>query len=250
MPSATRRPRTGWCITPGFEYTAATQTPLGWTTAGPDAAADFTQSYGRTSLYQLAHQSTAPYQVRTYQLLSGLPNGTYTLRAWAQRSGNQPVCELYASGFGGPAERRTAVPAAPDWVRVEVPGIVVSNGQCEIGLRSEGAADAFCALDDVEFLPTAVTAVASAAGELGVEVFPNPLGGQGTLRYTLARPETVQVSLFSLTGQLVRELVPTQRLSAGPQQHPLLLDAAVPPGLYLLRIRHGSQQQVQKIMKY
>jgi hypothetical protein len=165
-------PARGLVYNPGFEYTAATQTPLGWTTvSGTDADADLTRSNGRASLYQLTHQKASAYQVRTFQLLANVPNGTYTLRAWAQRTGSQTTCQLYANGFGGP-ELAATLPVSGTWVQVQVPGIVVSNGQCEIGLRSNAGAGESASLDDVEFVAStgvasfSVDGVASAA-EMG-----------------------------------------------------------------------------------
>ena len=143
-------PARGLVDNPGFEYTGPTATPLGWSTAG-DADAGFTQAPGAGGYYQLTHQKTAAYQVRTYQLLTAVPNGTYTLRAQAQSSGGQTQCQLYANGFGG-AEIATTLPTSATWVPVQVSGIVVRNGQCEIGLRSTAGAGQTARLDDVELV--------------------------------------------------------------------------------------------------
>ena len=146
-------PATGRVANPGFEFTGPGQTPLGWSTASTtgDADADFTQAPGVAGLYQLTHQKAAAYQVRTYQLLTNVPNGTYTLRARAQSSGGQTQCQLYASNFGGP-ELATTLPTSATWTEVVVNSIVVSNGQCEIGLRSTAGAGQTARLDEVEFV--------------------------------------------------------------------------------------------------
>ncbi|MDQ2770010.1 MAG: arabinogalactan endo-1,4-beta-galactosidase, partial [Bacteroidota bacterium] len=147
-------PATGPVANPGFEFTGPTQTPPGWSTASTtgDADADFTQAPGFAGSYQLTQQKATAYAVRTYQLLTGLPNGSYTLRARAQSSGGQTQCQLYASNFGG-TELATTLPTSAAWVPVEVAGIVVSNGQCEIGLRSVAGAGQTARLDDVELAP-------------------------------------------------------------------------------------------------
>ena len=247
-------PSDGLVYNPGFEYTAATQTPLGWSTtaATGDTDADFTLNYGRVSTYQLAHQKATAYQVRTFQLLPAVPNGTYTLRVWAQNSGGQNVCQLYANGFGG-AEQNVNIPATNgSWVQIQVPNIVVTNGQCEVGLRSDGNANDHCSFDDVEFVANQATAATPAAGAntIGAQVFPNPASSQCTVSYTLARTETVQLTLRSLTGQQVLALPPAQLLAAGPHTVVIPLGSALAPGLYLLTISHGGQQTMQKIVKY
>ncbi|MDO7851739.1 glycosyl hydrolase 53 family protein [Hymenobacter convexus] len=241
-------PAPGLVYNPGFEYTAATQTPLGWTTvSSADADADLTQNYGRASLYQLGHQKATAYQVRTYQLLSNVPNGTYTLRAWAQSTGGQTTCQLYANGFGG-TELATTLPTASNWVQVQVPGIVVTNGQCEIGLRSNAGANQSASLDDVEFVATTTTATAAATSQLAAQVFPNPTAGLRTLAFSLPRAETVQVALYSLTGQLVRVVAGPQRLAQGPQ----LVRWEAPglaSGTYFLKITHGDLTEVVKVVQ-
>jgi arabinogalactan endo-1,4-beta-galactosidase len=245
-------PTDGLVYNPGFEYTAATQTPLGWSTASAtgDGDADLTQNYGQASTFQLAHQKATAYQVRTYQLLSNVPNGTYTLRAWAQSSGGQTVCQLYANGFGGTEQNANISNTSGNWVRVLVPNIVVTNGQCEIGLRSNANANETASLDDVEFVPSQTTATkASAANAIVVQVFPNPTSSQCSISYTLARPETVQLSLHNLTGQQVLAL-PAQPQTAGPHTEALQLGDIFAPGVYLLKISHDGQQAVQKIVKF
>ena len=246
-------PSDGLVYNPGFEYTAATQAPLGWsTTSSSDADADATQNYGYASLFQLAHQKPAgtAYQVRTYQLLSNLPNGTYTLRAWAQSSGGQTTCQLYANGFGGAEQNANITNTNGSWARIQVPGIVITNGQCEIGLRSDAHAGETASLDDVEFVPSQATAtLASAANTIDFQAFPNPASMQFAVTYSLARAETVQLSLHDLTGRAVLTL-PAQAQAAGPHTEPVSLGSTLAPGVYLIKISHGDQQAIQKIVKY
>ena len=238
-------PSTGLVYNPGFEYTAASQTALGWTTDAPtgDTDADFTQNYGRASNLNLTHEKAASYQVRTYQMLSNVPNGTYTLRAWVLNSGGQNVCQLYATPAGSP-EQNVAVPATSgNWVQVQVPGVTVANGQCEIGLRSNANAGNACSLDDVEFVLTQATAVRTAAlaDKLNLAVFPNPAAGPLSVSFELERGETVQVCLYSLMGQLLRTVGPAQRLGGGA--HTLVVDPSgtLGPGTYLLALTHGGR---------
>ena len=244
-------PAPGLVYNPGFEYTGATQTPLGWSTAAPtgDTDADYTEAGGNASPFRLSHYKATAYQVRTFQLLTSVPNGTYTLRAWAKSSGGQTQCQLYASGFGG-AEIASSVPAAASWVQVQVPGITVANGQCEIGLRSNSPAGGWANLDDVELVNTTATAttLGTAAPGFTAQVFPNPAAGPRTVVLTLAHPETVQLSLYSLTGQLVRVLAGPQLLPSGT--HTVAFETTgVAPGTYLLKIRHGDQLKMHKIVQ-
>ena len=245
-------PAPGLVYNPGFEYTGATQNPLGWSTASPtggDYDADLTQAYGRASAYQLGHQKATAYQVRTYQLLANVPSGTYTLRAWAQSSGGQTTCQLYANSFGG-NELATTLPTTSTWTPVQVPGIVVTNGQCEIGLRSNALGGQTASLDDVEFIATAVTATGAGADQPGftADVFPNPAPGVRTLTLTLTHDEKVQLSILSLTGQLVKTVFEPRVLSAG-KQHFILEANDLAAGTYLLQITHGERVAVRKLVQ-
>ncbi len=157
-------PAPGLGYNPGFEYTGAAPAPLGWSTASTaDADADYTEGGSvHTGFFRLTHYEATAYQVRTYQLLSNLPNGTYTLSGWVASGGGQNTCQFYANGFGGP-EKFVDVPKSAGFTQLRLPGIVVTNGQCEIGLRSDANAGNYCSLDDVAFATGAALATAPAA---------------------------------------------------------------------------------------
>lgn len=245
-------PAPGLVYNPGFEYTGATQNPLGWSTASVtsgDYDADLTQAYGRASSYQLGHQKATAYQVRTYQFLNNVPNGTYTLRAWAQSSGGQTTCQLYANSFGG-NELAATLPTTSTWTPVQVTGIVVTNGQCEIGLRSNALGGQTASLDDVEFVATALTATTTGADQPGftADVYPNPSSGPRTLSLTLIHDEKVQLSILSLTGQLVRTIAEPRALTAGKQVISFKTNN-LGTGTYLLKITHGETVAVRKLVQ-
>ncbi|MVN78735.1 T9SS type A sorting domain-containing protein [Hymenobacter sp. HMF4947] len=235
---------------PGFEYTAATQNPLGWTTTSTaDADADKTEPGGRpgqVGQFQFTHYKATAYQVTTSQVISNLPNGTYTLRAWVQSGGGQTTCQLY--GRSGTAERTLAVPTGT-WTQVSVPGIVVANGQCEIGLRSVGAAGNYCNLDDVELVSTAL-ATTPAAAALATQLFPNPGTGPATLAYTLGSASPVRVELYSLTGQLVQVLADLPAQTAGRHELALPVASTLPTGSYLVRIDCGGTRSALRFTKW
>jgi hypothetical protein len=92
--------------------------------------------------------SSSPYQVATYQAVSGLSNGLYTVRAWVKGSGGQ---QLYVKNFGGP--QRTAYLTASDSFREVVIGNVnVTNGYAEVGFWTDDPAGGqWLIADDVSF---------------------------------------------------------------------------------------------------
>ncbi len=232
---------------PGFEYTAATPTPLGWSTAST-ADADYTEYGGHGGQFRLTHYKATAYQVRTYQALTNLPNGTYTLRAWVRNGGGQTTCQLYAQASGAP-EQALPLPVVADWTQVQVPGIVVTNGQCEIGLRSVANAGNYCSLDDVELVAAGALATTPAAAPAALQLYPNPTAGAISINYTLAQPSAVRVALYSLTGQLVRTLAEVPAAAAGPHTLPGASLDGLPQGVYLVQVRSAGFTSTQRLVK-
>lgn len=232
---------------PGFEYTAATQNPLGWaTTSTADADADKTEGPGHSGQFQLTHYKATAYSVTTSQVISNLPNGTYTLRAWVQSGGGQTTCQLY--GRSGTVEQARAVPTGT-WQQLSVPGIVVANGQCEIGLRSVAGAGNYCNLDEVELVATvlATTPAASLAG--APQLYPNPAAGPLALAYALVRPAAVHVALLSLTGQHLRTLASLPLAPAGPHRLALGTLDGLPAGVYLVQLTADGYTSTQRLVQ-
>ncbi|GAA0990881.1 glycosyl hydrolase 53 family protein [Acrocarpospora macrocephala] len=125
----------------------------GWSTTGT-AAADFHEAGGHSGSYRLSHWSSSAYTVETWQFLSGIVNGTYTLRAWV-RAGTASQSWISLKNCGG-AERRTYVPVSGDWLRIAVTQ-TVTNSQCTISLNSSAAAGGWANFDDVSFASGSAT---------------------------------------------------------------------------------------------
>ena len=111
---------------PGFEASAAaTQTPTGWiswASAAGNYAADCTEAGSQSGSYQLSHWMTTAYQASTYQIKTGLANGTYTPRAWAKSSGGQAANQLCTKHFGG-VEKDRALPVTNTWTQIQITDI-------------------------------------------------------------------------------------------------------------------------------
>ena len=249
MPTAPVPPASGANVltNPGFEANnAATQTPTGWTSwanTTANYAADKTEAGGQASTYRLTHWLGSAYQVSTYQVKNGLPNGSYTLRAWVQSSGGQTACQLYAKNFGG-AEKNVNLPVTSTWAQVQITGIQVTNGQCEVGLWSDANANNWCNLDNVELFSTTVTAnraTATAASAAARQPYPNP----ATDRLTLLLPPGVaeaMATIYSLTGTLLLR----QPLRAAT---PSVDVSRLPAGLYQVQLESKGHSEMQKFVK-
>ena len=98
----------------------ATNPPEGWTTSN---GADVTSTHTGNFAWQLSAASSVDQQI------ASLPNGTYTLSAWAKGTATGT---LYAKGFGG-ADQSISVSAGSSFTKLSLAGIAVTNGTCEVG---------------------------------------------------------------------------------------------------------------------
>jgi hypothetical protein len=81
-----------------------------------------------------------------------------------------------------------------------------------------------------------------------VEVFPNPTSGVLTLNYQLREPARVDLALYSVLGRRVKSFsAHSGPRTAGAQRANLPFDADTPNGLYLLKLRIGTEERVFKV---
>jgi hypothetical protein len=72
------------------------------------------------------------------------------------------------------------------------------------------------------------------------QIYPNPFNGKAVIRYGLAKSGDVNLSVFDLSGRLVRTL---QEGEAAPGRYSLTWDAAgLPSGVYVVRLEAGGNQ--------
>ena len=149
----------------------------------------------------------------------------------------------------GAAEQNLTLPVASTWTQVSVPGLVVTNGQCEIGLRSVASAGNYCSLDDVELVQTALATTPAAGPATAMQLFPNPTAGSLSLSYTLTRPAAVQVALYNLVGQRVRTLAEVPAAVVGAHSVALGSIADLAPGIYLVQLTCEGITSSQRLVK-
>ncbi|EES72540.1 MULTISPECIES: glycoside hydrolase family 53 protein [Paenibacillus] len=142
---------------PSFEADGWTTTPTAWNRWAANTAsyqAIKVENNGVTGSYKLTHWLDTAYEASTYQNITGLSNGTYTLSAWVLNSGGQDTVQLYAKNYGG-SERNVDLPVSPEkWVKVKIENIQVTNGRIEIGVYSKANANNWMNLDHVKLYKT------------------------------------------------------------------------------------------------
>jgi len=263
VPSTGGTPELALSQNPSFEDDhAAVQSPVGWQTwwgvAGTDADADYTEPTGggHTGTYHGTHRKNSPYEVYTYQMVSNLPTGLYTLRGWVKSSGAQTYAILLAKNYGGEqvgvdASVATVGGEGGAWRYVEVPNIQVTNGQCEIGAYSVAPAGAWFYFDDVTLVSqgAGVSRNAPPATKVPViqpelQLYPNPAHEQVALSRTFAQAGQVQVRLLTVTGKQIAHY--QQQVQPGPNTWTVPTES-VPAGLYILQVQEGQHISSQRV---
>lgn len=234
---------------PGFELDAAeTPNPQKWKKNGNNPETSFTETYNGAhgGQYHLTHyKGNAANEVYTYQLITGLPNGAYQLKAWIKNTGGQTIAQMTAKNFGG-ANLSVNLPKASNWTLLQIPTIQVSNGQCEIGFYSADVASwNYLYADDIQFIKieSTVTAVNDPLAHLSVQIYPNPLTNNTFNVFTPGIESEKNLSIFDVLGRSVY----LQKLPKG-ERYAIDLNAPQLKGIYWLKISTLEGEVIKKLV--
>ncbi|WP_051251438.1 glycosyl hydrolase 53 family protein [Paenibacillus harenae] len=135
---------------PGFESESLTNWTISGAAAGKvDASAANAHSGGHVFNYW----NGSAYAYKLTQTITGLPNGTYELKAWASGGGGEARLQLFAEDFGGDRLSADAVNTGWNaWKQYTVSGIKVTNGQVTVGFDVEAPGDVWGNFDDFELV--------------------------------------------------------------------------------------------------
>jgi hypothetical protein len=111
----------GWTVEPPTKF-AFVQPPQG-SDKNPDGAYEFS-----------TWSQNEAFTVELYQNIKGLDDGKYTLKVYVSSGPNK--VSLFARKCGGADPAPVMIPTQ-SWTPVEVKGIEVVGGSCEVGLRVE-----------------------------------------------------------------------------------------------------------------
>ena len=233
---------------------AAAAAPRQWLTqtgGSTQANASYSESYpnAHTGTYHGTHYRPEAYQIYTYQTITGLINGTYSLSAWVKSTGGQPVAQLRAQNYGG-SSLSTAIPASIDtWVLVTIPSVNVTNGQCEVGIYSQANAGQWLHFDDITLVATtgssAKTALSTSGEAAAVPaLYPNPANDQFTLTTTVSQSAAITVLITDLQGNT---LASYQRKAIAGENKFVIDTNNLANGLYILRTQGGDTPTVQRL---
>jgi hypothetical protein len=236
---------------------AAVWTPRQWSTQtynNTPAYASYSETYGdaHTGAYHGTHYRPNNYEVYTYQTATNLTNGNYTLSAWVRCTGGQAQVQLQAKNYGGAAVAMD-IPATPNqWMQVRIPGIVVSNGTCEIGFYSRANGGQWLHFDDVELvreslatraaLPAATASAITATSK--PTLYPNPATDQVVVTANFAQATAVDLVILDMQGVSVAKF--HQQAVSGDNQFTIRIDN-LPAGIYTLQIKAKQKVSTQRL---
>lgn len=136
-----------------FEFEGvATATPKYWSVwSVNDYDANNTQTgNSHSGSFNGIHYKAIAYEVQTYQTITGLANGNYTVKAWVISHGGQTYCRMEAKDFGG-TNLYYNIPTTGNWTQVTIANINVINHQCTVSFYSKSPGTKYLAFDDVQF---------------------------------------------------------------------------------------------------
>jgi hypothetical protein len=149
-------PGNNYSLNPSFEADRVAMTvPAGWKTwTNLGSAKPFGNSTSgpHTGRWKWQLTYTAAYQASTYQDLTGLPNGSYTLKTWVKSGGGQSVAQVYVKNYGGAEIDYSIKTAIGSWTQISIPNIVVTNGSAQIGVYTSASANKWVNVDDFTFM--------------------------------------------------------------------------------------------------
>lgn len=149
-------PGNNYVLNPNFEADRVAQTAVaGWTSSG-SGFGNISGSHN-PGRWHFHHSNTVAYSATTHQVVTGLPNGTYTVKVWYESSGGQSTARIFARNFGGSQLNANVNTAHSSWTQATISNIAVTNGQCDVGLESVASANQWVDIDDWELTANAVT---------------------------------------------------------------------------------------------
>ncbi|UJF34925.1 glycosyl hydrolase 53 family protein [Paenibacillus hexagrammi] len=124
-----------------------------WTIEGDSNAVKVVSdsANAHNSEYALHYSLNQDMPFTVSQKITGLKNGTYTLKAWSQGGGGENSLKLFANGYGG--KEKTADIVNTGWVQwkhPEITNIEVTNGEITIGVQADGKNGNWGNIDDFE----------------------------------------------------------------------------------------------------
>jgi hypothetical protein len=145
-----------YILNPSFEADRVLQTSLaGWSYSSNVSDSTHMINIKQSTVpgnFSMQHLYDQDYQATTYQDISNIPNGTYTLKVWVMSSGGQKTCNVFVKDFGGEEKDYAINNNIGTWTEMTIPNINVTNGKCQVGVYSDASAGQYCQVDNFSLI--------------------------------------------------------------------------------------------------
>ena len=139
------QPSGGTVTNGGFE----TGNASGWTASGTSYGVDGNDVHGGS--YKLYFWNGSAYTQSVSQTITGLTNGTYTVRAWVkQNTGTPTTAEMRVKSFGG-TDQAVSVKGLAAYTQKSIT-VNVTNGQLTVEFYAQSPGSTNLQVDDVELI--------------------------------------------------------------------------------------------------
>jgi hypothetical protein len=231
---------------PGFEdNNAPVVSPSGWnkyTGAAGGSAVEFPKATviagtPRSGSYYGRLQGQC--DVMFFQGMSGLANGTYTLKGWFRNSGPIGYARMTIKGFGGNQIETNIGLSMPDWTQVTIPNIVVSNGAAQLDVFGICGAGQYIEFDDFE-LTRNISLSSASVVEDDFSIFPNPVTNN-VLNISYSGEDSYDITISTILGTTVF----VQSNNTGSKT---IDTASLTKGIYVVKVSNGKDVTVKKVI--
>jgi uncharacterized protein YjdB len=176
------------------------------------------------------------YDVLNKQDLTGLPNGTYTLKGWFRGNGGTGYFNI-----GGTYINYT-MPMA-QWTQIVINNFNVTNGTATINIQYNSTTGKQLDVDDIQFTlnqPSITTGSPIVSKNSDISIYPTVIANN-VLNISNAVKGNYEVSISNINGQAMY----TNKLNSG---NVCINTSFLKTGMYLVRVSNGIDNRVHKVI--
>ena len=140
--------KNNYILNPSFNADRVIQSTMaGWKNSGPGIS---NIQGGRTGFFCMTQYSDQDFKSTLYQDIN-LPNGIYTFKGYAKGGGEFNEVNFYVKG--GAEDKTVSLKSVKgDWKEFTITDIKITNGKCQVGVYTDGKANAWIRADDLSLV--------------------------------------------------------------------------------------------------
>lgn len=147
-------PITGTNLVKNSSFESSLTSWKSWTPDGQSSIHLIATDFPYKGKADLCHWSDRSYRQKTYQVLTGVPDGTYVAKIWYRSGGGQKTLNLEVTKINnGSGSVTVGLPKSPDvWKQVTTTKFEVRGGTVHIGVYSNANSGNWADFDNIELI--------------------------------------------------------------------------------------------------